>query len=68
MKLAALYFPAVFLDAPQPGEYVRDRGAVTIACVRCGVVQPVGNLDLIHACANAACAMVAWVELASDRE
>lgn len=66
MKLVAIYFPAVFLDAPQPGEYVRDSsGMVRIVCVECGVVQRPKRLDLIHACANPACdAPAVWIELA----
>lgn len=64
MKRVALYLPAVFLDALQPGEYMRDGGAVTISCVSCGVVQPLLRVDLVHACASPGCAEVAWVELA----
>lgn len=65
MKLVAVYFPAVFLDAPQPGEYVRDGSAITIGCVECGVVQPISQLELIHACTSPACdAQTTWIKLA----
>lgn len=65
MKLVTVYLPAVYLDAPQPGEYVSTGYATAIACVRCGTVQPLLRVDLVHACASPACAEVAWVELAS---
>lgn len=68
VKRVAIYFPAVFLDAPQPGEYVKRRGQTSISCNACGFVQPVGDLVLIHPCASEACAEVAWVELVRERE
>jgi hypothetical protein len=66
MKSVAIFFPAVFLDKPQPGEYVRgEDGAPRIACVACGVVQRVDDLRLRWCCLNPSCDATGWVELAS---
>lgn len=66
MKSVAIYFPAIFPDAPQPGEYVRGPdGAPRIACLACGVCQKVEKLELRWCCVNVCCEATAWVELAS---
>lgn len=65
MKTVAIYFPAIYLDAPQRGEYVRRGDGVRIACLECGVVQVVEPLELRWCCTNPSCTATAWVELAS---
>ncbi len=62
-RTGALYFPAQFPDAMQPGEYVSTGYATSIACVACGVVQPLLRVDLIHVCTNPSCPAAYWVEL-----
>ena len=63
MKTGALFFPAVYPDAMQPGEYVSTGYATSIACPACGVVQPLLRIDLIHPCASESCPASYWVEL-----
>lgn len=66
MKAVAIYFPAVFVDHPQPGEYVKGKdGAARIACITCGVCQRVERLELRWCCVNVCCEATGWVELAS---
>ena len=65
MKSVTIYFPAVFIDHPQAGEYVSTGYATAIACHACGVVQPLLRVDLIHPCANPACDVSCWIELAT---
>lgn len=66
VKSVAIYFPAVFTDAPQPGEYVRGPdGAPRIACLACGVVQRVDALELRWCCVRPGCESTSWIELAA---
>lgn len=67
MRRVAIHTPAVFPDAPQPGEYVRGAdGAARIACIECGVCQRVDDLRLRWCCVNVCCEATAWVELATS--
>lgn len=63
MRTGALYFPAVYPDAMQPGEYHRQGDELRIACVACGYEQAVTHLDRIHPCESQDCPAMFWIEL-----
>ena len=63
MKTGALFFPATYPDAIGAGEYVLERDVVRIGCVSCGVIQRVGDVELVHVCENPACPWSGWIEL-----
>jgi hypothetical protein len=60
-----VFFPAVFPDALQPGEFTSTGYATAIACPACGVCQSVLRFDLRWVCENPGCTETGWIERAS---
>jgi hypothetical protein len=66
VKHVAVLLPASFPDAIGPGEYRRSAEVVHVGCPECGVVQRLGAGGALLSCANPACPLVTWVELATS--